>query len=273
MPRGSTHHLSHHFAVPAAERVLVTVPRVLRRPDMRSLKGVRVRIRTFASTGIVAGSIGWVVLASSGCAATLEPRVAYRASTSGSYDRALDESPGHYQVRLSPDARTAEESHVAVYFETLPQGVERQGQSIRVLPGFNHRVLGSARLYIDGALGISSMTSYAALADFADYANRWRRPYCYPQVILTWATVLLWSVLPPAWPCWGDTDISREKSVDLLTKIAVWAGGDAVIAGYFPHAEGISYDVPGTTVGFVLLLDPRVKEQHMMPRSAPGPEP
>ena len=194
-------------------------------------------------------------LAATGCAASLRPAVAYRSSSAES---AADRD---VTARAESSAAWGSDAHdpsIAVFVDRAPEGVAIDGDEIHVATGYAHVVVGSFRLYIPTD-GISSPGGPAALFAVRDYVDSWRGPFCAPQVVLTWATLFLWSLSPTAWPCWAADDIDRRDVTAGLAAIAKAAGGDAAIASYHGAAHGISVAGRGSATGWVVRLDPRVK--------------
>jgi hypothetical protein len=146
---------------------------------------------------------------------------------------------------------SAEADRVIVLLDTIPEGIGVHEGVIRVEDGYQHQILGKV------AVTPNNHVSLIALFGFPDYESSWRKPFCYPQTILTYATLTLWAlVVPTAYPCYGAPGISEEVVEKKLRNAAVAAGGDMVIATVM--RMGNSDKLFGAS-GLIVKMDPRMR--------------
>lgn len=158
---------------------------------------------------------------------------------------------------------------VRVFVDSLPPGVEMTNGEIQLQPGYSHRLLAKFTLKSGHGKGLSG------LRGFPDYRAGWKKGYCYPQTVLTYLTIFIWSILPPAYPCYGSAVVPKEDMVEDLKALGAAAGGDLVVAGY---RGGDGADVH-SAVGFILMMDPRFRGNPVAmsttrvapPRAKPAP--
>lgn len=147
------------------------------------------------------------------------------------------------------DDRKPGPDSVTVLVDTIPDGIDLSTGVMRVAQGYQHQILGKVMLTANVHV------SLIALMGFPDYATTWRKPYCYPQTILNYATLMLWSlVVPTSYVCYGKVGIDEEDAVATLKRSGAAAGGDTVLASYLRL-----YDRIYAVSGVILKLDPRVK--------------
>lgn len=160
----------------------------------------------------------------------------------------------HREATLAPSRSAAAIDGVVVLIDTVPQGIEVEDGKIQVAEGYAHRLVGKF------VLSPGSGWGFTALFHFSDYENSWRKPYCYPQVVLNFATLAMWgSLVPLSYPCWGDPSMTKQDVVREAKALAGAADGDLVILGYIGAGyQGDPNQVIGAA-GYVLRADPRMK--------------
>jgi len=146
------------------------------------------------------------------------------------------------------DPLSAHAESVQVLLRTLPPGISGNNGVISVDPGWAHRVVGTAAV----APGRGSI--------FSPYRSRTLRTVCHPQVVLTFATLGAWSLVPTMYPCFVKRPLPTDEILIEAKRLTSLAGGNAIVG------EWISLDVErGTALGFegtVLWLED--------PKSRPG---
>lgn len=156
-------------------------------------------------------------------------------------------------------------NEVVVLVDTLPEGISLDDGAIKVEDGYQHQLLGKFAL-LPGNGGFVSAIS------FADYKDSWRKGYCYWQAPLGWVTLTLWNFLVPLnYPCWGDASMTKKDAVAEAKQVAKAAGGDLVIMTY--AGTGMTGDANYVygAVGFIVKVDPRMKEGDIKTKPADGP--
>ncbi len=178
--------------------------------------------------------------------APLVPNVRYQAM--GAADPARDH---RISDAIDSDDKLGASDSVSVFVDTIPDGIDVSSGVMRVAPGYQHKILGKVLVTQNVHVAL------IALLGFPDYATPWRKPYCYPQTILNYATLTLWSlVVPISYPCYGRPGIVEEDAIATLKRAGAAAGGDTVLASYLRLNDRI-YAVSGV----ILKLDPRVKSK------------
>jgi hypothetical protein len=177
---------------------------------------------------------------------TLNPNLNYQGMGAANFSRdrrvveKADESDG------GPSAE-----HVVVLLDTIPEGIAVKDGIVRVADGYQHEILGKVDVTPNNHV------SMIALFGFPDYESGWRKPYCYPQTVLTYATLTLWAlVVPTSYPCYGAPGITEESVERKLRAAAVAAGGDLVLASVL--RVGNSDKVFGAH-GLIVKMDPRMR--------------
>ena len=142
-------------------------------------------------------------------------------------------------VDVARDARTVAQweetrrgdapADVRVYVAALPDGLTVDSGTLEVEEGRAHRILGRFRL-------APTRHQYGTVG-FSEYEDPMAAALCYPQVLLTWATLGLWVAVPTSWACLSDPFQPREALIDQARHLAAAAGGDAVV-GMFEDADG-----------------------------------
>jgi hypothetical protein len=179
----------------------------------------------------------------SGCA-IVRPRTTFVGLAEANPRRDQDLVSGYRHAPVN----TAE---VRVLIDTLPPGVEMASGEIQIQQGYSHRLIG--RFSLDGG----QRKGLAALRGFPNYRAGWKKGYCYPQTVLTYLTLFIWSILPPSYPCYASATVPKEDLVNDMKALAAASGGDVVVAGY---QEGADDRAKGAT-GFILAVDPRFRGQ------------
>ena len=196
-------------------------------------------------------------LSASGCAA-VRPKVDYEAF--GHADPDSDDAVvERYNSR--PPPASSKPPEVMVLVDTIPEGIDVKDGKVTVKNGYDHELLGKFMLVRGNGGGIT------ALYMFSDYEASWQKGYCYPQVVLNYATLTLWSLLAPtAYPCWGDNHLTKKDAVLEAKHVAAAAGGDLVVLGYGGAGfTGDRNDVVGAA-GFIFRKDPRLGKGSMKTR-------
>lgn len=156
-------------------------------------------------------------------------------------------------------------SEVVVLVDTIPEGINLDDGAIKVEDGYQHQLLGKFAL-LPGAGGFVSAIS------FPDYKDSWRKGYCYWQAPLGWVTLTLWTFLVPLnYPCWGDASMEKKDAVAEAKQVAKAAGGDLVIMTYAGAGLGGDANYVYGAVGFILKVDPRMKQGDIKTKPADGP--
>ena len=186
-------------------------------------------------------------LASSSLACgALNPNISYQGMGAANFSR------DHKIAERADESEPSDESdRVVVLIDTIPEGIVVHEGVIRVADGYQHQILGKVRVTPNNHV------SLIALFGFPDYESSWRKPFCYPQTVLTYATLTLWAMLvPTSYFCYGAAGISDETVEAKLRAAAVAAGGDLVLASMI--RVGSSEKVFGAA-GLIVKMDPRMR--------------
>jgi hypothetical protein len=198
---------------------------------------------SFPSRVLLVGPVILVLVHSFAGCANVRPRTTYSAI--GSAD------PAREREIVDGYAKQPVTSEVNVFIDSLPPGVTVANGEIQIDPNYQHRLIGRFTMAGGHGKGLS------ALRRFPNYRAGWKKGYCYPQTVLTYMTLFIWSLLPPAYPCYGSATVAKEHLVGDMKALASAAGGNLVVAGY---TEASDTDAAGAT-GFILVLDPRTRGQ------------
>jgi hypothetical protein len=199
-----------------------------------------------------------LTLVVSGCGA-IRPTIEY--TRFGEADPERDRSVVN-DVRQSYEAPPPSAQQVAVLVDTIPEGLDVGTGQIKVVDGYQHQLVGKFQLTHASRAGSLSLWW------FSDYESDWRRGYCYPQVVLTLATLMIWSMTPLAVPCWGDPRMTKVDAIAYARRIATAAGGDLVIMGYGRRFDS---ELILDAAGIILRADPRMKRGEL--KSVPAKVP
>ena len=134
---------------------------------------------------------------------------------------------------------------VRVYVAAIPDGLSVTDGSLTVDEGTEHRILGRFR--------ISPTRHQYGTYLFTEYEHAAVAAACYPQVILTWATLGLWVIVPTSWGCLTNGFQPREALVDQARHLARAAGGNAVVAAF---EDSTGHDDAQALTGVILNLSP-----------------
>ncbi len=154
-----------------------------------------------------------LALASQGCAATVfTPRV---------------ESVGEYKNTQAVSDKAAD-----IEDDDAPEVKVVVGQ---LLPGMTYK---------DGVFSVDP-ESYEVLGKvsaepskrvFYPFKEKWRRPVCWPQVPLVYATLFVWLAVPTTWGCFvhpGSPDERKDDIVATMRRATKVLGGNLVLIGGF----------------------------------------
>ena len=206
------------------------------------------------ATGLVA------CLALSACGA-VRPKVDYEAFGHADPDKddAIVDRYNHRPAETTPP-------EVMVLVDTIPEGIDVKDGKVSIKEGYEHELLGKFVLVRGSGGGVF------ALYSFSDYETGWRKGYCYPQVVLNYATLTMWSLfVPTSYPCWGDNGLTKKEAVSEAKHVAAAAGGDLVVLGYGGAGiTGDRNDVLGAA-GFIFKKDPRLGKGGLKTRPLEGP--
>lgn len=203
--------------------------------------------------------IAWILplLATTGCA-TLKP--AYSFTGMGEVDPARDREV-IARMTAAHDDKSSATPEVKVLLNTVPEGIDMSGNTIKVEPGYAHRIL--------GRFGIAQKSGlFYLVAGFFDYEDTWRKGVCYWQVPLEWLTVGFWSVVPTSYVCHPSLGL-RDKA-DVVTEVkkaAAAAGADMVIMSFLAATN----DEANGALGLLVRMDPRFKSGGMETKPIQGP--
>lgn len=155
-----------------------------------------------------------LALAASGCAsAAWHPRV---DSVVGEYRNV---EPLNHAAE-GADEGTADDVKAIVL--ELPDGITLENDVLRV---------DAARYEVLGKVAAEPAGDF-----FYPYREGWRRPFCYPQRVLTVATLFVWMAVPTSWPCFvsaGSVDDRRDRIVEAMKRATKALGGNLVLVGGF----------------------------------------
>ncbi|MFK7785259.1 MAG: hypothetical protein AB8B56_09090 [Crocinitomicaceae bacterium] len=135
---------------------------------------------------------------------------------------------------------------VRLLINQIPEGIEYNDGIISISDGYNHDIIGSFKLLNNINVGLFC---------FSNYRSNTAKYFAYPQVILSYLTLTLWSSLSPtAWPFLG-TRLKKVDAINDAKQLAHVAGGDLVIASYlFPDGQYVA-----GLIGWVVKVDPNFK--------------
>lgn len=140
---------------------------------------------------------------------------------------------------------------IPVFLDEGPEGLRYDGYKLVVEDGFQHEVLSKLELNPGPPL----LTS---LLMFPNYTSTGRKIYCYPQTILTYGTLVLWSIFSPlAYPCWGAFTSPKSELIAKVQHLTAAAGGDFAIIGYSDTAIAGSKTEARGLHGYIIRVDPR----------------
>lgn len=197
-------------------------------------------MRTRTSTPILLLATVALGLAS-GCGA-IRPVVSYSAF--GDADPEGDDAV----VAGAENGEDVPKGDVRVLVDQIPEGLELSDGKITVLDGYDHQLVGKFK-----AVPQLTQHGFLALFSFADYEAGWRKGYCYPQTVLNYLTLTMWSYLVPlAYPCWGDARTDKASVVRYARRVAKAAGGNLVIMSYVEIRDFVA------GLGYILVADPRM---------------
>ena len=71
---------------------------------------------------------------------------------------------------------------------------------------------------------------------FYPYKESWRRPVCWPQIPLVYATLFVWALMPTVWGCFvgsGSPDERKDGMVTAMRRATKVLGGNLLLVGGF----------------------------------------
>ncbi len=122
-----------------------------------------------------------------------------------------------------------------VYIGSIPEGIEMNNNVVSVKAGYDYVIMG--RFMIRQADEV-----------FPSYDAGWKKPYCYPQRVLSVATLGVWMLVPVSWPC--NVEVEGDKSfwVEQAKRTADAAGADFVVGSYVRESGDTASGVMGYLV-------------------------
>jgi hypothetical protein len=168
----------------------------------------------------LAASLLITALGSGGCASAVwHPRV---ESVSGQYQNTT-------AVTAKAEAiAEGEADEVKAFVAQLPPGITIQDGVLKADPEA-YEVLGQ-------------VTAKPAGEFFYPYRESWRKPVCYPQRVLTIATLYMWFLVPSVWPCFispGTVEERRDAIVEAMKRATKAMGGNMVLVTGFGGTTSI----------------------------------
>jgi hypothetical protein len=156
---------------------------------------------------LAAVSTGCATLAPSAHAETFKIEPFGEATAARELNESFKKSMAATFATVEPGAAAGMAKSVKVLQKSLPDGVELKDGVIKTSPESGLEVVSSFRFF---AAGGSTMW-------FADYSSTWRKVLCYPQVPLTWVTLLMWQVFVPlSYPCIAPQHVSIDEGYGYL---------------------------------------------------------
>ncbi len=108
---------------------------------------------------------------------------------------------------LEPGAATSMSKSVKILQKAMPEGVTVKEGVISTTRESGLEVVGSFHFTPAGATS----------AWFGDYTSTGRKILCYPQVPLTWVTLLMWQVfIPLSYPCVARSELPIDEGYGYL---------------------------------------------------------
>jgi hypothetical protein len=145
-------------------------------------------------------------------------------------------------LELPGDANPDREDAILRTFRARLSAGARPERQVRVLDSLmTDQPRSEARLLGRVQLEAGALPDMMSVWTFTDYRAGWRKVYCYPQVILTYASVLVWSFLPPSYPCWanGAGGVTKRDLVEDLRLLTDVMGGNLAVATF---GSNLDYD-------------------------------
>jgi len=197
-----------------------------------------------------------LALLSLGGCAPLAPNYSYQGF--GAADPHRDRS---VVDKIESTKTTPTSNEVVVLLDTIPEGLRVNQGVLHVEDGWHHEVLGKVEVSPNGH------ASFISLLGFPQYEDGGHKVACYPQTVLTYATLTLWAFISPtAYPCWGRVGLDDETVIDSLRKAGAAAGGNLVVASVLRINDKIYM-----AHGMVLRADPRLRAKTAPAPSDPAP--
>lgn len=120
----------------------------------------------------------------------------------------------------APGDATASAPEVKVFNHALPDGVTVASNGlVLATPESGYTVLGKFHFEPRGATTL----------EFAEYDSTAVRVACGANTVLTWATALVWQLLPVAWPCVVRAKLPLAEAEGFIRAATVAAGGDVAV--------------------------------------------
>ena len=138
---------------------------------------------------------------------------------------------------------------VKVLMNTIPEGIDASGMTIKVEADYNHKILGTFQI-------LPQRGMFYFTAWFYDYEDTWRKGVCYWQAPLEWLTLGFWSLVPTSYVCHPSSGYrTKVEVVEDVKRAAAAAGADLVIMNFLGAKDD---DAMGAT-GLLIHMDPRFK--------------
>ncbi len=185
--------------------------------------------------------LGTLVLLS-GCAA-VTPSIAFNAA--GASDPVRDRAvrKALEDALDSSEEMKGEADSIQIFAGTIPEGLVLKDAVMSVAEGYSHQIIGKI-----------SLRAPNGLVGFSDYRAGWKKPYCYPQVVIGMGIFTYY--LPTYWPfCFADAQPDLEYWMKDIRSVAHKMGANMVVGSYLGmNKDGLSaagFD------GVLILADPR----------------
>lgn len=188
------------------------------------------------------------ILLASGCAA-INPTVQFSAV--GESNVALERKLRNELTAAARDNSPIEDlSKIKIYIDNLPPGVEVRDGVLSVAPGSGNVLIGKISLYPDGS------------TFFPDYESGWKKPFCYTQTGLVFATVFAWGMVPTYYPCYTTASRDVDDWLDKVRRVTYRAGATMAVGSFiWKSADGES------AAGFTGIL---IRSETPAPAAATG---
>jgi hypothetical protein len=136
--------------------------------------------------------------------------------------------------------------------DAIPEGQATEVVAVveQLLPGMDYRdgvfTADAARYEVLGKVSAKPAGEF-----FYPYKEGWRKPVCWPQSVLTVATLFTWLAVPTSYGCHvgtGSVDERRDSIVESMKRATKVMGGDLVVVAGFQGQVTITATRSSATV-------------------------
>lgn len=165
------------------------------------------------------------------------------------------------EVRAQLDEKEAsllqprpENEAVEVFVGKLPSGIKLESGVLSTEKDAPYEILGKA------VITVGEGTQFG----FPDYEDGWRKGLCYWQAPLTWATLMIWAIVPVNYPCGVDAARPKEEVLTATKNLVRELGGHLFVGEYIIPSQDEAWGM----TGFVIR---KIEQAAPEPAPANGP--